>query len=370
MRAVGIILAGGKSSRLGLLTDNRVSSAIPIASSYRAIDFALSNMTNSAISKVAVITQYNSRSLTDHLASSKWWNFGRKQGGLFVFTPYLTNYNSLWFRGTADSIYQNLPFLEKSIEEYVVITNGDCIYKMDYNEIIDYHIEKDADITIICREQNENLSNYGVMSLDENDRVIEFDEKPLDPKYNTVSLAVYVIKRTLLIDLLNELNSEGRYDFVTDLIVRYRNRLKIYGYHYNKYWKSLNSIKNYYRVNMDFLNKETHSYFNKDDDFVFTKAKDLPPVKYNFSSVVKNCSIGNGSIISGSVMNSVLFRDVKVGERSTVSDSIIMENARIGENCILEYVIIDKDAVINDNVKLIGTLENPLIIGKATIVTA
>ncbi len=364
MKALGIILAGGKNQRLDKLTNSRVSSAIPIASSYRAIDFALSNMTNSGIKKVAVITQHNSRSLNDHLSSSKWWNFGRKQGGLYVLTPFLTDDNSLVFKGTADSIYQNLPFLEKSNDEFVVITNGDCIYKMDYNDIIQYHIDKDADITIACRNQTENLSNHGVMKLDENNRIIEFDEKPLDPKYSTISLAIYVIRRTLLIDVLKELHKDGRTDFVSDLIIRYRTRLKIYGYEYNKYWEPINSVQNYFKINMDFLNLDVIGI-----DFLLTKAKDQPPVKYNYSASVKNCSIGNGSIISGHVESSVLFRDVRVGEGTTVNDSIILEGTRIGENCEIKYAIIDKNVIINDNVKIIGTLENPLIIEKSAIIS-
>lgn len=142
MRAVGIILAGGKNERLGELTAVRATSAMPIGSCYRAIDFNLSNMSNSGINKVAVITQYNSRSLNDHLSSAKWWDFGSKQGGLFVFTPFLSNDNNFWFRGTADSMYQNITFLKRSNEPYVVIASGDGVFKFDYNEVIDYHIDR------------------------------------------------------------------------------------------------------------------------------------------------------------------------------------------------------------------------------------
>lgn len=368
MKAIGIILAGGKNRKLGDLTKLRVSSAIPIASSYRAIDFSLSNMTNSGISKVAVITQNNSRSLNDHLSSSKWWNFGRKQGGLFVFTPYLTD-NSMWFRGTADSIYQNLSFLERSNEEFVVITNGDCIYKMDYEDMVNYHIKKNADITIAYRNQKENLSNFGVMKLDDEKRVLEFDEKPLDPKDDTVNLAIYIIRRELLIDLMITLNEQGRYDFVADVIIRYRNRLKIYGYEYNdNYWEPVNTIENFYKINMDFLKREVHDYFNKQGNSILTKAKDQPPVKYNYSARVRNSSIGNGSILSGSVENSVLFRDVRISKNAVIEDSIIMEHSRIGENCELRYVILDKDVKVEDGVKIIGTREKPIIVAKATTV--
>ena len=151
MKAVGIILAGGKNERLGALSSIRATSAMPVGSCYRAIDFPLSNMTNSGIKKVAVITQYNSRSLHDHLSSPKWWDLGSKQGGLFILSPYLTNENSLWYRDTADSIYQNLTFLKRSNEPYVVLSSGDCVYKMDYNEMIAYHETKGADITIAYR---------------------------------------------------------------------------------------------------------------------------------------------------------------------------------------------------------------------------
>ena len=150
MRAVGIILAGGNSNKLGDLSAKRAVAAMPITGSYRAIDFALSNMTNSHIQKVAVFTQYNTRSLNEHLNSSKWWDFGRKQGGLYVFTPTITRDNSLWYQGTADAIYQNLTFLKNSHEPYVVIASGDGIYKLDYNKVLEYHIAKRADVTVVC----------------------------------------------------------------------------------------------------------------------------------------------------------------------------------------------------------------------------
>jgi len=152
MKAIGIILAGGNSHRMRELSQKRAIAAMPIAGSYRSIDFSLSNMTNSHIQKVAVFTQYNARSLNEHLSSSKWWDFGRKQGGLYVFTPTVTLKNSSWYRGTADAIYQNISFLRSSHEPYVVIASGDGIYKMDYNKVLEYHVQKKADITVVCKE--------------------------------------------------------------------------------------------------------------------------------------------------------------------------------------------------------------------------
>ena len=169
MRAVGIILAGGNNHRMRELSNKRAIAAMPIAGSYRSIDFTLSNMTNSSIQKVAVLTQYNARSLNEHLSSSKWWDFGRKQGGLYVFTPTITKENSFWYQGTADAIYQNLDWLKKCHEPYVVIASGDGVYKLDYNKVLEYHIEKKADITVVCKEmpRGADLTRFGVLRMNE-----------------------------------------------------------------------------------------------------------------------------------------------------------------------------------------------------------
>lgn len=172
MRAIGIILAGGNNHRMRELSQKRAIAAMPVAGSYRSIDFALSNMSNSHVQKVAVLTQYNSRSLNEHLSSSKWWDFGRKQGGLYLFTPTLTMDNNYWYRGTADALYQNLDWLKQSHEPYVVIASGDGIYKMDYGKVLEYHIDKKADITVVCKEmpQGADLSRFGAVKADDNGR--------------------------------------------------------------------------------------------------------------------------------------------------------------------------------------------------------
>ena len=204
MRAIGIILAGGNNSRMRELSDKRAIAAMPVAGSYRSIDFALSNMANSHIQKVAVLTQYNARSLNEHLSSSKWWDFGRKQGGLFVFTPTITKDNSLWYQGTSDAIYQNIDFLKQSHEPYVVIASGDCIYRMDYNKVLEYHIAKRADITVVCTtcEDQTEVERFGVVRMNDDGRIVEFEEKPIVSSYNTISTGIYVVRRRQLIELL------------------------------------------------------------------------------------------------------------------------------------------------------------------------
>ena len=237
MRALGIILAGGNSKRMKELSHKRAISAMPVAGSYRSIDFTLSNMTNSHIQKVAVITQYNSRSLHEHLNSSKWWDFGRKQGGLYTFTPTVTPDNSNWYRGTAESIYQNILFLKRSHEPYVVIANGDCVYKMDYNKVLEYHIAKKADITVVVKDMpaDAEIERYGTVKMNEDFRIEEFEEKPMVVKSTTVSCGIYVIRRRQLIELLEKCAEEGRYDFVQDILIRYKDVKRIYGYKINSY---------------------------------------------------------------------------------------------------------------------------------------
>ena len=217
MKAIGIILAGGNSKRMKELSKKRAIAAMPVGGAFRSIDFALSSMSNSRIQTVAVLTQYNSRSLNEHLSSSKWWNFGRKQGGLYLFTPTVTAENSDWYRGTADAIYQNLDFLKRRHEPYVVISSGDCIYKLDYNAVLDFHIQKKADITVVCKDMmpNEDVSRFGVVKMNEDSRIVEFEEKPLLAQSNTISTGIYVVRRRLLIELLEKAAEESRYDLVS-----------------------------------------------------------------------------------------------------------------------------------------------------------
>ena len=241
MRAVGLILAGGNSRKMQELTAKRAVAAMPVAGSYRAIDFALSNMSNSHIQKVAVLTQFNARSLNEHLNSSKWWDFGRKQGGLYVFSPTITADNGYWYRGTADAIYQNLDFLKRCHEPYVIITSGDAVYKMDYNKVLEYHIDKKADITVVCKDlaPGEDATRFGTVHMNENFRIEEFEEKPMVANSHTISTGIYIIRRRLLIDLIEHCAEEDRYDFVTDILIRYKNLKKIYGYKIENYWSNI-----------------------------------------------------------------------------------------------------------------------------------
>ena len=348
MRALGIILAGGNNHRMKELSKKRAIAAMPMAGSYRSIDFSLSNMSNSHVQNVAVFTQYNARSLHDHLSSSKWWDFGRKQGGLVVLTPTMTSDNSYWYRGTADSIYQNIDFLKNSHEPYVIIASGDGIYKMDYNKLLEYHIDKKADITVVCKDldQDSGRERFGVLRMDEDNRIREFEEKPVVARTNTVSCGIYVIRRRMLIELVEECAEDERYDFVRDILIRYKDLKHIYGYKFNEYWKNIATVDDYYQANMDFLKPEVRDYFFNQYPDIYSKVDDLPPAKFNVGSNIRNSLISSGSILNGTVEDSILFKKVFVGSNCYIKNSIILNDVYIGDNTHIENCIVESRATI------------------------
>ena len=363
MKAIGIILAGGNNKMMRELSNKRAIAAMPVAGSYRSIDFALSNMSNSRIQKEAITTQYNARSLNEHLSSSKWWDFGRKQGGLFVFTPTITADSSYWYRGTADSLYQNLHFLKSSHEPYVVIASGDGIYKLDYNRVLEYHIEKKADITMVVKKMDDRseINRYGLVSMTDEGRVTEIDEKPLETNLSTVSTGIYIVRRRLLIELIEKAAEEDRHDFVRDILIRYKNIKKIYAYKMDTYWSNISTVDSYYKTNMDFLKRDVRNYFFKEYPDIYTKVDDLPPAKYNFGANVKNSLVSSGCIINGCVENSVLFKKIYVGNNSVVKNCIVLNDAYIGDNSYIENCIIESGSTIKANSRYVGE-NGPMIV--------
>lgn len=364
MKAIGIILAGGNNKRMKALSEKRAVAAMPIAGTYRSIDFALSNMSNSHIQKVAVLTQYNTKSLNEHLSSSKWWDFGRKQGGLFVFTPTITSVNSNWYRGTADSLYQNLHFLKESHEPYVVLASGDGVYKLDYNKVLEHHIQKRADITVVCSkaQDQEDLARFGQIQTDSDGRIVEFVEKPMVAVSNMVSCGIYIIRRRLLIELIEACAAEDRYDFVSDILIRYRNIKRIYAYKMDTYWRSVSSVKAYFETNMDFLKKEVRDYFFRQGDEIYTKVDDLPPAKYNPGANVSNSLIASGCIVNGTVEDSVVFKNAYIGNNCYIRNSIILNDVYIGDNTRIENCIVESRDTIRANTTCVGTPEEIKIV--------
>lgn len=364
MKMIGIVLAGGTNRKMGSLTNKRAISAMPVAGSYRAIDFTLSSMTANKIGKVAILTQYNARSLHEHLNSSKWWDFGRKNGGMFIFAPTTTMGNSSWYRGTADSIYQNLEFLRRCHEPYVVISQGECVYKLDYSKVLDYHISKHADITVVCKDMpaGSDLRRFGNVSVDDNDRIVSFDEKPMVTKTNKISCGIYIIRRRLLIELIEECNNEARYDFVRDILVRYKEVKGIYSYTMKGYWNNVNSLKSYYYTNMDFLKDDIRDYFFSQEPTIKSKIDDLPSAKYNQGCQVSNSLISSGCIINGIVENSLLFKSVYIGNNVTIKNSIILNGAYIGDGSYIENCIVESRNIIKMNSHFVSDVDDVKVV--------
>ncbi len=356
MKAIGIILAGGNNHRMRELSQSRAICAMPIAGSYRSIDFTLSSMSNSHIQKVAVFTQYNARSLNEHLNSSKWWDFGRKQGGLYVFTPAVTADNSNWYRGTADAIYQNLSFLKNSHEPYVIISSGDCVYKMDFNRLLEYHIDKKADITVVCRdmEPETNIERFGTVIMNDDCRIEEFEEKPIQAKTHTISCGIYVVRRRHLIEMIERCAEEDRYDFVRDILIRYKDVRRIYGYKIRDYWRNIASVEDYYSTNMEFLKPDVRNYFFRQYPDIYSRVEDLPPAKYNAGARVRNSLVSSGCVVNGEVENSVIFKKSYIGSHCTIKNSIILNDVYIGDNVRIENCIVESRSTIRANSEFTG----------------
>jgi glucose-1-phosphate adenylyltransferase len=272
-------------------------------------------------------------------------------GGLYVFPPTVTVDNNFWYRGTADALYQNIDFLKSCHEPYVVIASGDCVYKLDYNKVLEYHIAKKADITVVCKQlpPQEDVTRFGVLKMNEECRIEQFEEKPMAADSNTISCGIYVIRRRQLIELIEKSAEEGRFDFVRDVLIRYKGVKRIYGYKIDSYWSNIASVESYYRTNMDFLKPEVRDFFFRQYPEVHSKVDDLPPAKYNPGSEVKNSLVSAGSIINGYVENSLIFKNVFVGENCVIRNSIVLNDVYLGDNVHLENCIVESRDTIRAN---------------------
>ena len=363
---IAMLLAGGQGSRLGVLTAKVAKPAVAFGGKYRIIDFPLSNCINSGIDTVGVLTQYQPLRLNTHIGIGMPWDLDRNNGGVTILSPYERSAGSDWYSGTANAIYQNIDFLKKSHEPYVVIASGDCIYKMDYNKVLEYHIAKRADVTVVCTtcDNPSEIERFGVLRMNEDCRIEEFEEKPMVSSYNTISTGIYVIRRRQLIELIERAALEGRHDFVKDILIRYKNLKRIYGYKIDTYWSNISTAEAYYKTNMDFLKPEIRNYFFKQEPTIKTKIDDLPPAKYNPGAQVKNSLVASGCIINGTVENSVLFKDVFVGNNCVIKNSVILNNVYLGDNTHIENCIVESRDTIRANSYYCGDGEVKIVVEK------
>ena len=349
---VAMLLAGGKGSRLGILTKNLAKPAVPFGGKYRIIDFTLSNCCNSGLDTVGVLTQYQPLKLNSYIGIGSPWNLDRKNGGVTLLPPYEREVGKEWYKGTANAIYQNINFIDEFTPQHLLVLSGDHIYKMDYSVMLQWHKEKNADATIAVIEVPwEDAGNFGILSTDEGGRIIEFEEKPVVPKSNYASMGVYIFNWELLVKYLEE-DEQDPYsdnDFGKNVIPKMlRHGQRLFAYPFKDYWKDVGSIESLWQAHMDLLQDEPALDLYDPKWRIYSQNPTLP-AHYLSSSAKVTCSLINeGCFVRGSVEYSVLFPGVYVGEGAEIKDSIIMPNARIGSHVKICKSIICESTVIQD----------------------
>lgn len=365
---VGIVFSNAYDECVSELTGIRTMGSVPFACRYRLIDFALSNMVNSGIEKVGVLTKSNYQSLMDHVGTGKPWDLSRKNDGLFILPPFSTNETG-GNRDKLASLKGSMGFISRSDEEYVLLTDCNTVINLDIEALMDYHTEKNADMTIVYKNgKMPNLTDVTVLDLDENNKAEKVSISPVTNGDVNFSLNVILMKKALLERLINEAISLNYKDFESDIIQRNVDNLKVYGYEAKGYSAVVESLQSYYNINMELLNPENcDDLFNRERP-IYTKVRDDMPAIYGVGSKVKNSLVADGCIIEGTVENSILFRGVRVEKGAVIKDSIVMQDAFVAQNATLNCVVADKSVVITPNKTLSGAENYPVYIGKEIVI--
>lgn len=349
-----MLLAGGRGTRLKKLTEDLAKPAVPFGGKYRIIDFTLSNCRNSGIDTVGVLTQYQPHVLQSYIKDGKDWDLDSRDGGLNILPPYQCGTEERWYDGTAHAIYQNTSFIDQYDPEHVLVISGDHIYKMDYDLMLQEHIKTGADATISVTEVTwEEASRFGIMNTDgTNNRIVDFEEKPDNPKSNLASMGVYIFKWKTLKSYLqkeeeNELSSK---DFGKDIIpAMLTDNRKLFAYTFSGYWKDVGTIDSFWEANMDLLSKESNIFLNDKDWTVFTHEQSYAPSYIDSSATVKRSIISEGCEVYGTVENSVIFNDVVIGKGSIIKDSVLLPGTVIGENVVIEKGVTACKVTVGDH---------------------
>ena len=351
---IAMLLAGGQGSRLGVLTSNLAKPAVAFGGKYKIIDFPLSNCINSGVDTVGVLTQYRPLRLNQHIGIGIPWDLDRNIGGVTVLPPYEKSDNSEWYTGTANAIYQNLEFIDYYNPEYVLILSGDHIYKMDYENMLEYHKSCDADITLATYQVPwKEASRFGVVITDENNVISEFEEKPANPRSNKASMGIYIFSWKVLREALVKMKDQPECDFGKHIIPYcHSNGKKICAYDFKGYWKDVGTLGSYWEANMELV--DIVPEFNLYEEFwkIYTKTDAIPPQYIDASGRVSRCIIGEGTEVYGDVENSVIGSGVTIEKGAVIRNSIIMNNATIGENAYMDKAIIAENVKIGKDAKL------------------
>ncbi len=349
---VAIILAGGQGSRLNPLTKDIAKPALPFGGEYRIIDFALSNCVNSGINTIGVLVQYKPFILNSYLKMARSWNIDRMSGGITILPPYTISNDMIWYKGTANAVYHNYEYLEHYNPRDVLILSGDHIYKMNYLSMLNYHKKKDADITIaVVPVPIKDASRFGILNADEKMRIDEFQEKPKYPKSNLASMGIYIYKWDVLKNYLS--NQEKDTDFGKHIIPRMiEDNRSVYAYRFDGYWKDIGVIDSYWEAHMDLLKEENKDLLYDKEWPIYSANSIVKPQHIVKKAVIKNSMIGSGANIQGTIINSVIFKNVKIGPDTVVKNSVILPDVEISNNTVIEKAIIGSKSRVSNNVRI------------------
>ncbi|HNZ50809.1 MAG TPA: glucose-1-phosphate adenylyltransferase [Bacilli bacterium] len=343
---VAMLLAGGQGSRLYALTNRIAKPAVPFGAKYRIIDFPLSNCINSNIDTVGVLTQYQPLILNDYIGNGQPWDLDRAFGGVHILPPYQGKTKTDWYRGTANAIFQNIAFIKRYNPEYVLILSGDHIYKMDYEKMLAFHKQKKADITIaVIDVPIKEASRFGIMNTDQDNRIFEFEEKPAKPKSTNASMGIYIFSTQVLFDYLeiDENDSKSQNDFGKNIIPRMlADGKRLFAYNFNGYWKDVGTIDSLWEANMDLLGEKPRFDLFDPNWKIYARNDPFPPQYIMEGAVITNSLITVGCHIEGTVINSLLSHNVKVGKGAIVMDSVIFADTSIEEGASVQYSIVDE----------------------------
>lgn len=345
-----MLLAGGQGSRLKALTRNTAKPAVPFGGKYRIIDFALSNATNSDIHDIGILTQYKPFRLNEHIGIGAAWDYDRTYGGLRLLSPFYSEEGGRWYDGTANAIYENMSYLDNLNPKYVLILSGDHIYKMNYNELLDVHIRKGAEATIAVMEVPwDEAPRFGIMNTDEENRILEFEEKPEKPKSNLASMGIYIFNwptlRKALIEDYKDKNST--YDFGHDIIPKMlKAKMPLYVYRFKGYWKDVGTIKSYWEANLDMIDPNNGLNIYEKNWRIYTSAKNLPPHFIAQEAEVSNSLVNEACRVYGKVQHCVLFTNVTVEEGAEVRDSVILSGSVIQKGAKVVHAVVGENEVI------------------------
>lgn len=377
MKTRVIILAGGEGTRLGVLTAKRTKPAVPFAGKYRIIDFTLSNCVNSGLTDVMIVAQYRPHSLIDHIGSGGPWDLNREfTGGVSILTPFRSR-SATWFVGTADAVQQNFTFIKHGNPDLIMILSGDHVYAMDYREMIKFHLERQADLTMATIPVPiEEASRFGIVGIGPNQRVTSFVEKPAEPPSNMANMGVYIFNRELLDRELwdDHLKQDSSHDFGKDILPSIiRQGLRVFAFPYNGYWVDVGTVASYWKAHMDLLCLSPEFDLFNPYWIIHTRSEERPPMHVQRGAVVEDSLISNGCIIEpgARISRSVLSAGVWVGANAVVDESILLTDAKIGPGSTIQRCVIDKRAKIGANVVIGAVTEGePLIamVGKNAVI--